>query len=123
MRSRYRKVSRGGWPTAFPGFAMPRRTGAQPDERSGFVPTGSVACSKRTHPRATLLLPKGHENDGHNEIGNNVSRDSQRHDPNRKALGHSNKNVKTFHHVRGHKSPTATAWSSVYHRRSGGAIH
>jgi hypothetical protein len=107
MRSRYRKISRGGWPTSLPRFGTPLRTGSQPDERSGFVPSASVACSKRTHPRASLLLPKGHENDGHNEIGHDVSRDSQRHDPNRKALGHSNEDVKKFHHARGHKSPTA----------------
>jgi len=54
---------------------------------------------KWTYPRVLLLRTNDHENDGHNEIGHNVSRHSKRHEPKSKALGHSNKDVKKLNHL------------------------
>src|SRR6185295_5845786 len=54
---------------------------------------------KRTYPWILLVLPNDNENDGHNEIGHNVSRNSKRHEPKSKALGQSNKDVKKLNHM------------------------
>jgi hypothetical protein len=54
---------------------------------------------KWTYPRVLLLRTNDHENDGHNKIDHNVSRNSKRHEPKSKALGHSNKDVKKLNHL------------------------
>src|SRR5262245_33030799 len=70
------------------------------------------------YPGSVLLIPKGRENDRHNEIGRNVRQNSKRQEPDNKALAYSTQGVEKLDHCVTQGTPWRHPWSLLYHRPS-----